>query len=133
MIHNGIDLNVFQPTPGDFRKQHNLQDQFIILSIANVWEERKGLKYLIELSKMISSKYQIIVVGVTEKQKESLPANILAITRTNSARQLAEIYTAADVFVNPTLEDNFPTTNLEALACGTSDYFRHRRQSGNYR
>ena len=48
-----------------------------------------------------------------------MPNNILAITRTNNVKELAEIYTAVDVFVNPTLEDNFPTTNLEALACGT--------------
>ena len=48
-----------------------------------------------------------------------LPANIIAIERTNSKQELAEIYTAADVFVNPTREENFPTVNIEALACGT--------------
>src|SRR5699024_1574748 len=81
--------------------------------------ERKGLKYFVELSKMLSDDYKIVIVGVNEKQKEELPKNILAITRTNNTKELAEIYTAVDVFVNPTLEDNFPTTNLEALACGT--------------
>ena len=59
------------------------------------------------------------MVGLTEKQKKNLPKNIIGITRTNNIKELAEIYSAADVFVNPTLEDNFPTTNLEALACGT--------------
>ena len=119
VINNGIDLEVFKPTESDFRERYNLQDKFIILGVASVWEERKGLKYFIELSKELSADYKVVVVGVTEKQKKELPNNILAITRTNNVKELAEIYTAVDVFVNPTLEDNFPTTNLEALACGT--------------
>ena len=119
IINNGIDLEVFKPTESDFRERYNLQDKFIILGVASVWEERKGLKYFIELSKELSADYKVVVVGVTEKQKKELPNNILAITRTNNVKELAEIYTAVDVFVNPTLEDNFPTTNLEALACGT--------------
>ena len=119
VINNGIDLDVFKPTESDFRERYNLQDKFIVLGVASVWTERKGLKYFIELSKELSDDYKVVVVGVTEKQKKELPNNILAITRTNNVKELAEIYTAVDVFVNPTLEDNFPTTNLEALACGT--------------
>ena len=119
VINNGIDLNVFKPTESNFRVKHNLEDKFIVLGVASVWEERKGLKYFVELSERLSEDYKIVIVGVNEKQKKELPQNILAITRTNNVKELAEIYTAADVFVNPTLEDNFPTTNLEALACGT--------------
>lgn len=44
---------------------------------------------------------------------------IIAIPRTSNTKELAEIYTAADFFVNPTYEDNYPTVNLEAIACGT--------------
>ena len=119
VINNGIDLDIFKPTKSYFREQYGLEDKFIVLGVASVWEERKGLKYFVELSKELSDDYKIVVVGVTEKQKKELPNNILAITRTNNVKELAEIYTVADVFVNPTLEDNFPTTNLEALACGT--------------
>lgn len=119
VINNGIDLNIFKPTESDFREKYNLQEKFIILGVASVWEERKGLKYFVELSEKLSDEYKIVVVGVTEKQKKELPNNILAITRTNNIKELAQIYTVADVFVNPTLEDNFPTTNLESLACGT--------------
>lgn len=119
-IHNGIDTAVFQPTPSDFRKRHGLQGHSIILGVASVWEPRKGLSFLEELSKrMDPSRFAVVVVGVSEKQKKGLPAHMLGLTRTDSVRELAEIYTAADVFVNPTLEDNYPTTNLEALACGT--------------
>ena len=119
VINNGIDLTVFKPTKSNFREKYNLQDKFIVLGVASVWEERKGLKYFIELSKELSDDYKVVIVGVNEKQKKQLPENIIAITRTNNVKELVEIYTSADVFVNPTLEDNFPTTNLEAIACGT--------------
>lgn len=119
VINNGIDLEVFKPTESNFRERYNLQDKFIVLGVASVWTERKGLKYFIELSKELSEDYKIVIVGVNEKQKKELPQNIIAITRTNNVKELAEIYTVSDVFLNPTLEDNFPTTNLESLACGT--------------
>ena len=119
VINNGIDLSLFKPTNSNFREKHDLQDKFIILGVASFWEQRKGLKYLIELANDLDSSYQVIVVGVTDKQIKNLPTKIIGITRTNNAKELVEIYSSADVFVNPTLEDNFPTVNLEALACGT--------------
>ena len=119
VINNGIDLDIFKPTKSDFRERYGLENKFIILGVANVWDRRKGLQYLIDLAEKIDDNYKVIIVGVSEKQKKSLPKNIIGITRTNNIRELVEIYSAADVFVNPTLEDNFPTTNLEAIACGT--------------
>lgn len=119
VINNGIDLNVFKPTESTFRQKYGLQEKTIVLGVANVWEERKGFDYFMQLANLLDAKFQIVMVGLTEKEKKGLPKNIIGITRTKSAKELAEIYTAADVFVNPTLEDNFPTTNLEALACGT--------------
>lgn len=119
VINNGIDLEVFQPTQSDFRKKYNLGGKFIILGVASRWGKSKGYEHFIELSNTIEIDEIIVMVGLTEKQKEKLPENIIGITRTNNVKELAEIYSAADVFVNPTLEDNFPTTNLEALACGT--------------
>lgn len=119
VINNGIDLDVFKPTLGDFRDKNALGSKFIILGVASVWDRRKGLPYFIELSKRLKSDEVIVLVGLTQKQKASLPQGIIGITRTDSVKELAELYSTADVFVNPTLEDNFPTTNLEALACGT--------------
>ncbi|WP_195939334.1 glycosyltransferase [Romboutsia sp. 1001713B170131_170501_G6] len=119
VINNGIDLDVFKPTESNFREKYNLQDKFIVIGVASVWTERKGFKYFIELAEKLSDDYKIVMVGLNEKQMKELPKNIIGITRTNNVKELAQIYTAADVFVNPTLEDNFPTTNLEALACGT--------------
>lgn len=119
VINNGIDLNTFRPIKGDFRKKYNLGDKYIILGVASVWDRRKGLKYFIELADKVSEDEVIVLVGLTKKQIEHLPKNVIGISRTNNVEELVDIYSSADVFVNPTLEDNFPTTNLEALACGT--------------
>ena len=118
VINNGIDLDVFKPTKSDFRKRYGLENKCIILGVASVWDRRKGLSYLMKLSEMLDETYKIIVVGVNKKQKEKLPDNMIGIIKTNNVKELVEIYSASDIFVNPTLEDNFPTTNLEALACG---------------
>lgn len=119
VINNGIDLSAFKPLDNKFRDRYGLKNKFIILGIASVWGERKGLNYFINISQKLKSDECIVLVGVTEKQKAQLPKNVIGITRTNNVQELAEIYTNADVFLNPTLEDNFPTTNLESLACGT--------------
>jgi len=119
VINNGIDLSVFKAVPGNFRKRYNLENKFTILGVANKWEKRKGFEYFIELSKLIEPDEAIVLVGLSKNQLKHFPKNIIGITRTNSVKELAEIYTTADVFFNPTLEDNFPTVNLESLACGT--------------
>ncbi|MGE6312920.1 glycosyltransferase [Bacillus cereus] len=119
LINNGIDLETFKPTISNFRTGYNLENQFIILGVASVWSERKGYQYFIELSKRIKADEKIILIGLTDTQIKNLPDNIIGISKTNSTIELAQIYSAADVFVNLTLEDNFPTTNLESLACGT--------------
>ena len=120
VINNGIDLEVFKPTESDFRQRYNLENKFIVLGVAFGWGERKGLDVFVELSKRLdSNKFQMVLVGTDSKIDDKLPRNIISIHRTNNQRELAEIYTAADVFVNPTREENFPTTHLESLACGT--------------
>lgn len=112
-IHNGIDTNVFKPN------KRNNSGKFIILGVANKWEQRKGLSSFYELRKELDDYYDIVLVGLSKKQIKSLPKGIKGIERTNSVEELAELYSMADAFVNPTYEDNFPTTNIEALACGT--------------
>jgi len=119
IIYNGVDLNVFRPSHKEFRNKNRLVDKFVILGVANKWEYRKGLNYFLYLSKFLKKDEIIVLVGLNEKQLKNLPNNIIGIERTFDIKQLADIYSSADVFVNPTLEDNFPTTNIEALACGT--------------
>ena len=118
VIHNGIDLSVFSPFESDFRKKYDVGDRFLVLGVAMIWEKRKGIDTFIELSRRLGDKYRIVLVGGNAPE-DDLPENIICIRRTKDQKELAGIYSAADVFVNPTREDNFPTTNLEALACGT--------------
>lgn len=119
VIHNGIDLSLFKPIPTDFKKEQGFENKTMVLAVANVWSEKKGLSDVLKLSEMLGEDYQVVAVGLSEKQAESMPENIVAIQRTSSVEELAEIYSAADVFVNTSYEDTFPTVNLEALACGT--------------
>lgn len=119
VINNGIDLNLFKQTKNNFRENNNLENKYIILGVASTWDRRKGLKYFLDLSETLSVDEVLVLVGLSEKQLKNLPNNIIGISRTNSIEELSDIYSSADIFVNPTLEDNFPTTNLEALACGT--------------
>lgn len=117
--YNTIDTSIFKPTPSDFRERYGLQDKIIVLGVANSWENRKGLSDFYKLSQMLDDRYTIVLVGLNKIQMKELPKNVIGIERTNSPRELAEIYTAANVFVNPTYEDNYPTVNLEAQCCGT--------------
>ena len=119
VIPNGIDFNIFKPTPSDFREKNGLVGKKIILGVASSWDERKGLNDFVELSKTLDENYKIILVGLSERQKRDLPENILKITRTNNVHELAEIYTAADVFLNPSREETMGLTSVEAMACGT--------------
>lgn len=121
VINNGIDLNIFKPTEGNFREEYEIKDKIVILGVASEWTKRKGLCDFICLDEMLYNRgqYKIVLVGVTGKQKKSLPTNIIGIERTNNVQELVQIYSTADVLFNPTYEDNYPTTNLEAIACGT--------------
>ena len=120
VINNGIDIDIFRHIANDFRQRYELQGKFIILGVANIWAFKKGLDDFINLAKEIdNNKFKIVMVGVNAKQLKTLPKNILGIERTNNVLELAQIYTAADVFFNPTYEEVLGMTNLEALACGT--------------
>ncbi len=119
VINNGIDLSVFRPVESDFKKKHGIENKKIVLGVAFGWGKRKGLDVFIELSKRLPKEYQIVLVGTDANTDKVLPQNILSIHRTNSQSELAEIYSVADVFANPTREENFPTVNMESLACGT--------------
>ncbi len=119
VIYNGIDLSLFKPTSSTFRKDNNLQSKFIILGVASVWDQRKGLDHFIQLSKHLKKDEVIILIGLSKKQLLSLPKNIIGLLRTESASQLAEIYSTCDVYINLTLEETLGLTNIEAMACGS--------------
>lgn len=114
VINNGIDLNYF------YKEKLNVESKINILAIANVWEKRKGLDEIIKLSQIIDyDKFNLIVVGISNSQSELFPRNVITIERTKDIHELRKIYNNADLLFNPTKEDNYPTVNLEAQACGT--------------
>lgn len=119
VINNGIDLAVFRPGVGNFRQNYNLQDRFIILGVAFCWGDRKGLDVFIRLADRLDERFAMVLVGTNEDIDKQLPKHVISIHKTKSQAELAAIYGAADLFVNPTREDNYPTVNMESLACGT--------------
>lgn len=121
VIYNGIDIKTFHEIPKDeitiYEKYEIDKEKIIILGVAGVWDRRKGLNDFIEMQDMLPDDIQIVIVGLNEKQRKDLPKSIIGISRTENARELAELYSAASVLFNPTYEDNYPTVNLEAIAC----------------
>lgn len=120
VINNGIDLNVFKPTQSNFRERYEIPaDKHIILGVSFAWGYRKGLDCFVEMAEKLGEQYQIVLVGTDDEIDKNLPHNIISIHRTQNQKELAEVYSAADVFVMPTREENYPTVNMEAIACGT--------------
>lgn len=121
IIVNGIDLQIFQPSPNrlSLKKQYKIDDKFVILAVSNVWNLTKGYDDILWLRDNLSDEYVIVMVGVSPKQKKNLPKGIIGVCRTEKVSQLAELYSMADVFLNPTYRDTLPTVNIEALSCGT--------------
>ena len=120
VINNGIDLNIFKPSRSDFREQHGIsRDQYIILGVSFGWSVRKGLDVFVELAKRLNDCFQIVLVGTDDTTDARLPKNVISIHKTQNQQELAQLYSDADLFVNPTREDNYPTVNMESIACGT--------------
>ncbi len=119
VVNNGIDLGVFKPTESNFRQKYGLEHKKVVLGVASVWDRRKGLSDFLELSKMLDDSYRIVLVGLNKEQISNLPKNVLGLPRVLEASELAEIYSAADVFANLSVEETMGLTTAEALACGT--------------
>ena len=124
--YNKVNSTVFIPSQSNFRKLYGLEDKKIILGVAQNWDDHKGLDDFIQLAEMLDTEYTIVLVGLTSKQIRTLPSHIIGLPRTNSAKELAGIYSTADVFVNPSKEETFGLTTAEAISCGTrSIVYRH--------
>lgn len=114
VIRNGCDIDVFSPQP------KNISDKYRIIAVSNIWYRNKGEKDIYKLKQMLpEQEYEIVMVGLSAEQVRNLPVGIKGIQRTQNIHELAKLYSEADVLINPTYEDNFPTVNIEALACGT--------------
>ena len=119
VIPNGIDRTIFHPQSSNLREKYHLEDKKIVLGVANAWNARKGLSDMLALASRLGLDYQVVLIGLTEKQLPDIPPNVLGILRTMNQTELAQWYSIADVFVNPTYEETFGLTTVEAQACGT--------------
>lgn len=114
VIHNGVNIDTFRPVDTLTDSKKNL------IGVSSVWDNSKGLSDFYKLRSILATDtYNVTLVGLTKTQIENLPEGINGIERTNNVEELAQLYSRADAFINPTYADTFPTTNLEAMACGT--------------
>lgn len=120
VIHNGVDINMFTPIEKpQLETKYGLEGKQVVLGVASPWSDKKGLSDFIKLYSHLTDDYKIVLIGLTDEQINKMPKSIVGISRTNNASELTEWYSLADVFVNMTYEDTYPTTNLEAVSCGT--------------
>ncbi len=123
VIHNGIDIHTFSPQPTTAHERYGIsKEKKIVLGVAAVWDERKGLNDFLALAQRLpKEEYAIVIVGKRMEEVHPLEnsCQLVFVDSTQNALELAQLYSSASVFVNPTYQDNYPTTNLEAMACGT--------------
>ena len=120
VINNGVDISVFKPTKTSIKKDMGIEGKKMILAVAGGLAKRKGSEYLMKIPSLLNEDEVLVILGIRENQKKLLPSQkCIGINYSNSVEKRAMIYSAADIFINTTLEDNFPTTNIEAMACGT--------------
>ena len=125
VIHNGVDTSVFYPRDaGMLRKQLGItDDERVVLALApNLMSEIKGGEYVLQLAnKLKSEKIRFVLVGVDGEHKVKLP-NVVFVGHINDSDTISQYYSAADAFVICSKRENYPTTCLEAQACGTPVY-----------
>lgn len=120
VINNGVDTDAFKMSNNIIKERLGISGKKMLLAMATTFDRRKGTEFLQELPKLLNDNEVLVLVGLAEEQKKLFDyVRCIGIGRTNNVTELATYYASADVFINPTLEDNFPTTNIEALACGT--------------
>ncbi len=117
VFHNGIDLNTFRPEAAEGAQR---REGTVILGVASLWHEEKGFEDLVKMAGMLRSDEHLVMIGrMSDEQRQRMPAGVELIERTENVGKLAALYATATAFVNPTWQDNYPTVNLEAIACGT--------------
>lgn len=125
VINNGIDTDVFcrntdtLQAAEKLKKRYGLSGKKLVIAVSTSWDRRKGLQEYYKLADELGEAYQVAVIGLSAEQAASVPGNILGIQRTDSVFELAGFYVLAHAYVNASMEENYPTTNLEAISCGT--------------
>lgn len=118
-IYNGVNIDKFKPTTSDVRERLGIHDKYMFLCVSDDWDDRKGFSDILLLSKKIHDHSVIVVIGVSKRQIDILPDNVIGLEKTWDQKELIEYYSAADVLFNPSREETFGLVTVEALACGT--------------
>lgn len=133
IIHNGVDIDTFKPKDGyhkeELRKHYELDGKKVLLGVANVWDERKGLNDYLKLSKMLYEDYRIVLIGLNDSQIKNLPSNVVGLSRTKNQVELAAWYSLADIVLNLSYEETFGMTTVEGFSCGTPSIVYDRTAS----
>lgn len=119
VIYNGIDINIFKPCGSSIKKKLNIEGKVMLLGVATAWSNEKGLMDYYALSELLDNlKYQIVLVGLTEKQVQSLPPQIIGVKKV-TINELVLYYSAADIVLNLSYAESFGLTTIEGMSCGT--------------
>lgn len=125
VVNNGIDSSVFYPRTDKeqiayvLKKYRIPAQKKILLGVASIWERRKGLDLFVRLADDITEDYVIVLVGLSKRQIQKMPNRIIGVERTENKKELAVLYSASQIFVNPSIEESFSMVTVEAMACGT--------------
>ncbi|MBE5801725.1 MAG: glycosyltransferase [Clostridiales bacterium] len=126
-LPNGINLNDFSPCSDPrfmqdismFYGLDRIGQRKLVISVAAVWDDRKGLDDLIMLADELGDEYCVAVVGLDRYQVNNLPGHMLGVVRTSNVRELCVLYTAADLCISMSRGETMGMTLVESLACGT--------------
>jgi glycosyltransferase involved in cell wall biosynthesis len=132
-IPNPIDIEIFRPIEKSVARAYfklNPVKKYILFGAVKISDERKGFAYFVEASSVISnqllvngekiSDIEIIIFGQAQASDfERLPFKVNILGRLSDLEIIAKAYSAATVFVSPSIEDNLPNTIMESMACGT--------------
>jgi glycosyltransferase involved in cell wall biosynthesis len=119
VIPNGVNLELFRPVESDIKQRFGIGNRRVLLGVANVWSEKKGLSDFVALSRELSPEYQIVLIGLRRAQIAELPEGIFGFERTQNTEELAEWYSASDIYINASIEETMGLTTAEAICCGT--------------
>lgn len=118
-IPNGVDTSIYKPIDSHVRDKYSIGSGFMVLAVATWWTKAKGFEDYIQIANLVDKDVIIVMVGVSPKQKRMLPSNIIGIPRTENITELVQLYSAADIFVNFSIEESYGLTTAESLSCGT--------------
>lgn len=121
VVYNGVDTAIFTPHDSQIRNELGIENQFVILGMADKWCLEQNRDVVERLITSQDSNTKFVIVGCKEEQKEHFKSfnNVLALGYITDRNKLSDIYSAADVFVNLTRADTLPTVNMESICCGT--------------